>query len=333
MGSGSLRWIVCDPFVLCGVFSVVINRKPYREIDELVNLLRSRGLIFSQEEELELKQYLRTIGYYRLSGYFWYFYTPPVANTEHIFKPNTQWKEVRNLYDSDEQLRIIFFTNLLRLEITLKAILCEAMGQATQDSEWIYNLHYFNSKNLSNFSSKIYKTLDTNKSVSFVDSEQYPYFPKHEVWKLFMLYSFGESIILLNSLKKNYIEDVSACFNLEYQYFLSILQGLKHVRNICAHSSRLWNIDHNKLPAIQPFLLKNQSLSKQDIDSKSLVNAIMSLYLILKRTDAIYADAFLHDIDTWIKVFVPIEDLNNPYVRSLGLKTEWKKYVQTMQSF
>jgi abortive infection bacteriophage resistance protein len=326
-------------FLFFGVFFVSTNRKPYRGIEELVDgYIKPRGLLFSQEEESELKQYLKNIGYYRLSGYFHYFYEPCREN-EHRFSIGTQWSEIKRLYDFDEKLRGIFFRHLLQLEIMLKAFLMNVLGAKSKDSEWIYNQNLFDQT--SSLSRLLHRTLETNQHLPFIDSKEYPYFPKHETWKFFMLFSFGDTVTVLKSLKKDLIstfdkstnQHILIKFNLEYQYLIQVINALRNIRNICAHSSRLWNIDHNKLPAIKPSLLKNQPLSKHDIDAKSLINAIMSLYLILKRTDAPHADAFLHDIDTWIKAFVPIEDLNNPYVRSLGLKTDWGKYIQTMQSF
>jgi abortive infection bacteriophage resistance protein len=317
----------------------VINRKPYRGIDELTDLyIRPRGLVFSKEEELELKQYLSNIGYYRLSGYFWYFYTQPVGNTEHTFKPNTQWKEVQHLYDSDEKCRLIFVKSLLRLEVSIKALLCDVVGEATHDSEWLYDLRNFSKATKkedthNHYLNHLQKTIKQHQNTPFIDDSYAPDFPRHETWKIFMLFSFGDIVFLLDRLSNTHLSVLARKVNLPTKDFKNILRGLKDIRNICAHSARLWNEEHNRLPSLPHFLLQGKTVSPHQIDEKSLVNAIMSLYLILKRTDAPHADAFLHDIDTWIKAFVPIEDLNNPYVRSLGLKTDWEKYVQTMQSF
>ena len=316
-----------------------VNRKPYCDVDALIDLyIKPRGLIFSQEEELELKQYLNNIGYYRLSGYFHYFYQ--VCNQyEHRFATGTEWSTIKHLYDFDEKLRSIFFRHLLQLEIILKAFLMDVLGAKFKDSEWIYNQNLF--EETSSLSRLLHRTLETNQHSPFIDSAEYPYFPKHETWKFFMLFSFGDSVAVLKKLKKGLVSTFDKSsnqymlleFNLEYHYLIQVLNALRGIRNVCAHSSRLWNIEHNKLPVIKPFLLKNQPLSKRDIDEKSLINAIMSLYLLLKRRNTLYAQDFLNDIDTWIRAFVPIDDLNNPYVRSLGLKTEWEKYVQTMYSF
>jgi abortive infection bacteriophage resistance protein len=323
-------------------FSVAINRKPYCGIDELVDLyLRPRGLIFSKEEELELKQYLRNIGYYRLSGYFWYFYEDDDTK-EHRFFEGTQWRDIKHLYDYDEQLRFIFFKAVLQVEVFLKAVVCDVIGKNTQNSEWLYDvLQFKKTTQHQSILKKIKETLEQYKDskVPYIRASDIP----HETWKVFMLFSFGNIFYILDKLNSTNLTLVANQFNLPARDFKNILQGLKQVRNICAHSSRLWNIRHNKLPMLPSFLFHQAPLSynkiyeqpdkKHEGTQQYLINAIMSLYLILKRTDAPHADAFLHDIDTWIKAFVPIEDLNNPYVRSLGLKTDWEKYVQTMQSF
>ena len=62
--------------------------KQYSAAEELVILLRERGLII-EEEELTL-QALRSIGYYRLSAYLHPFLRVP--KTEHVFKEGTSFE-------------------------------------------------------------------------------------------------------------------------------------------------------------------------------------------------------------------------------------------------
>ncbi|MFN7311332.1 MAG: Abi family protein [Vampirovibrionales bacterium] len=317
-----------------------LNRKSYSTILGSIELIKKRGLLLSENDCKELENYLIKIGYYRLSGYFWYFYDNlPHSGQDHNFLKNTQWQDVKRLYDYDEKCRHIFLVYLLKLEVSIKALLCDVVGNKTQDSEWLYDVRNFSKatkkdNSHSQYLNDLQKTIQKHQKTAFIDDSYAPDFPRHETWKIFMLFSFGDIVFLLDRLSSVNLSLLATHLNLPANDFKNILRGLKDIRNICAHSSRLWNEEHNRLPSLPSFLFTQQHLAiSKCIDEKSLVNATMSLYLILKRIDAPHADAFLHDIDTWIKAFVPIEDLNNPYVRSLGLKTDWEKYVQTMQSF
>ncbi len=86
--------------------------KPPLSIDEQINLLIERGLIADYGQ---LKETLNHISYYKLSGYF-YIYQDKTTNQ---FKPDTDFRDIINLYNFDQELRKILLGYLHIIEISL----------------------------------------------------------------------------------------------------------------------------------------------------------------------------------------------------------------------
>jgi len=77
-----------------------MSNKSARTITEQINLLKSRGMIFKNEEKAV--NTLKNISYYRLKGYWWDMHAD---KTIHTFKNNTIFEDVLDRYNFDRQLR------------------------------------------------------------------------------------------------------------------------------------------------------------------------------------------------------------------------------------
>ena len=85
--------------------------KPFKTIDEQIELLRYRGMTIADDEVA--RHALETLGYYRLSGYWYSFreHAPEEALgcRSDLFIPGTSFDQVIRLYDFDTQLRVTVF--------------------------------------------------------------------------------------------------------------------------------------------------------------------------------------------------------------------------------
>jgi abortive infection bacteriophage resistance protein len=106
------------------------NIKPARNPDELLNKLTERGLIMREDDDLIIKKAIRTIGYFRLSGYF-----GPLQDSKDRFRANTSIDDILRLYDFDRKLRIMTSQALKFIEIELKARLTDIMA-SSHESDW-----------------------------------------------------------------------------------------------------------------------------------------------------------------------------------------------------
>ena len=85
--------------------------KGYSSPFDLVQLLKSRGLVINDEQRAEA--YIQNIGYYRLSAYMLPFLTMPKTN--HIFKPGVTFDNVLDLYRFDKKLRVLLFNEIEKI--------------------------------------------------------------------------------------------------------------------------------------------------------------------------------------------------------------------------
>lgn len=86
--------------------------KPALDFQQQIQQLTARGLIIHDSDKaLHL---LRSISYYRLSGY-WY---PFLADKQkHLFKPGAQFENAFKLYCFDRELRAIILSELEKIEL------------------------------------------------------------------------------------------------------------------------------------------------------------------------------------------------------------------------
>ena len=82
--------------------------KTFKTSSELVNLLKSRGLLISNPEMAA--KYIENIGYYRLSAYMYPLLLKP--KTDHRYKAGTSFDQVLMLYRFDKKLRILIFNEI-----------------------------------------------------------------------------------------------------------------------------------------------------------------------------------------------------------------------------
>ena len=133
--------------------------KPYLTPEKQIEKISARGL---KIDNIELTvNYLRNIGYYRLSGY-WY---PIRENEIEINKPEEskltkldQFQEgatfsnVISIYNYDKNLRMLLLNALEIIEVTIKTDVALQLGQyniwAYRDSEY-FNLKF--TKKINNF--------------------------------------------------------------------------------------------------------------------------------------------------------------------------------------
>lgn len=87
--------------------------KPFQTIQQQVEILSNRGLITDDGAE----HYLKHLNYYRLSGYWLPF---QIDTKEHLFKPNTNFSDVLNLYIFDREFRLLLLDAIERIEVSVR---------------------------------------------------------------------------------------------------------------------------------------------------------------------------------------------------------------------
>lgn len=136
----------------------MFNKSPLT-IQEQISQLKERGLNIPNTRMAE--KYLSNISYYRL-GEYWYVMQEDKIN--HIFKPNSRFKDVVALYNFDADLRLLLFGVIEKIEISLRTKLIYHLSHEI-DPWWFQNFKLFQDnkalvKTLSNLQQELERTKD-----------------------------------------------------------------------------------------------------------------------------------------------------------------------------
>ena len=239
--------------------------KPPRNPDYLIKILIDRGLTIDETEEIEIKSYIRKIGYFRLSGYF-----GPLQSEKDKFKDSTHFHDIIRLYRFDKELKFLTFKALERVEIQLRALLTDTYSIA-HTSFWYADKELFEEKMekvtiskcfledgelierntqidislydalINEISTSVRKTEHSEFMRKFID--KYSADSPIPSWMIMESISFGKLSRLYALLKpseeKKFIANQFGAVTTDY--LVSWLHALVVLRNICAHHSRLWN--------------------------------------------------------------------------------------------
>ena len=193
--------------------------KSYSSPFELVQLLKSRGLIINDEQRAEA--YIQNIGYYRLSAYMLPFLTMPKTN--HIFKPGVTFDNVLDLYRFDKKLRVLLFNEIEKIEIAFREAVANVTARMSGDIFWMTDSRHFKS--------------------TYSD----PYAP---AWMISEIIPFGTTVQLYKNLADQRIrKQIAKQFYLQPQALESWVTTLALTRNACCHHTRVWNKVNLIIPA------------------------------------------------------------------------------------
>lgn len=206
----------------------------------------------------EVEEALKTVGYYRLRGYSFQLYD----NASKKYVDGTSFETIMSLYAFDQELSLLIFSMLCKIEVALRVRLTEAL-LIYNDSLVLQDSSIFKDKktywqNASTVASEIARSNDV-----FIKHN----FKKHEgeipLWAAVEVMSFGTLSKIVKNLKtgkdsaysklaENY-KYMSSKGNLvkpSMQMLSSWIQAVAVLRNMCAHNSRIYNRTIHTTPEI-----------------------------------------------------------------------------------
>ena len=218
----------------------ILYQKPYLNVDGQIELLKKRGMEIS--DKTLARKHLERIGYYRLSGYWYCFLSP--SSEEETFKPETSFKSISDLYVFDKRLRLLCLDAIERIEIAVRVQIALILGKRDPysylnpdqlDRKWT------NSKDYQEWMRRFEEQLSRSKE-NFVKRFQEKYDPPVPIWMAIELWDFGMMSIFLSGLKAKDKNKIAEKYHIpKRELIVSWMRSINHLRNICAHHSRLWN--------------------------------------------------------------------------------------------
>lgn len=259
--------------------------KPATSIQQQIAQLQSEGIIIP--DIAQASKILEHIAYYRLRAYWIIFETS--ANPRR-FQLNTNFSDVLNLYWFDEELRTLILSAIAKIEISLRA-------NFSNLSIKFKNPHFY--LECSNFKqhtvyqksfSKIQKALDQNKDELFIAHylRKYTNPQLPPVWSVAEILTIGELYHWIINLHDGVLDEIAKTYGFSSrEVFISGLERLSIIRNVCAHHNRLWNriIVKKQLKQVKQKNALSEALSQDKGSSKTFYGTFCYLIYILSQID------------------------------------------------
>ncbi len=226
--------------------------KHFLSYNDLADLMLSRNLL---ADKTELIQRLRSVNYYRLTGYLYPFretVTMPDGSRGkgENYRPGTTLDLVWQYYLFDRRLRFLLMDAIERIEIALRTHISHYWADAEkcinpQALRTSYKPAFEKKKRHEDLLNKIQKsyersTLDCvmhHKNKGIQNVRDLP------VWVMAELTTIGELVRIFSGLKGTLRQDIATSFGFkDVRFFESLLSLIHQARNYCAHHSRVWNV-------------------------------------------------------------------------------------------
>ena len=226
----------------------MVNKRA-RTIEEQIQLLKDRGMIFRDEKQAFHD--LQNISYYRLKGYWWDMQEDQRA---HKFSQNTYFESVIERYNFDRRFRLILFDAIERIEISLRTKMIYYLSISYGET-WYRNEDLFvGIEKYKDHNEHLNREFNYSKEI-FIKSHK----RKHpgvdaEAWKILEIVSIGTLSKLYKNLKHQLPEKsiIAKEMGLNLHSELSSwLEAIVYLRNIIAHHSRLWSRNMVKRPIVK----------------------------------------------------------------------------------
>ncbi|ATU95542.1 hypothetical protein BLM14_26970 (plasmid) [Phyllobacterium zundukense] len=218
--------------------------KPALSIKQHIELLRERGLAIT--DEALAREYLRYVGYYRLSGYMLPFQKGGQGEDRHRFVNTPSFHDIVDLYTFDRKLRLLLLDAIERIEIALRAALSTVLA-VDHGPHWYLDPTHFDPRyDHGDFLERAKKDIGHNEPrrrdlfmAHYYDHYSNP--PMPPSWMLFEALSFGPVSMAIKGLEKGNRKRIAREFSIPEPAMKSWPHCLSYIRNLCAHHSRLWN--------------------------------------------------------------------------------------------
>lgn len=230
-----------------------VYMKEFKTIDEQIEILKNRGLIFRDENSA--KNILIKNNYYNIiNGYKAPFIT---QGTNDNFLSGTTFEEIFCLFTFDKDIKDIFLEYILKVENNLRSFISYYF------SMYHGNDNYLVLNNFDDFSKNQNVTLENRQNrirniqdligtvhkeiVRTIGSKEYI---NHYIldygfvppWVLVNILSFGKLSKFLELMKQKERILISQHYGISENELVQFVKLLAYFRNLCAHDDRIYNV-------------------------------------------------------------------------------------------
>lgn len=293
-----------------------LELKKAKTFDEQIDILEKRKLEIKDREEI--KRILSRVNYYRLSGYFKYFY----VEGKEEFKERITFEDIYKLYKFDESLRRLIMNLTEEVEVSFRTYVAYYIAHNFGE-EGHLDVSKFDPKSEvyhNKFIDKLKDKIDSYEDKEFIRHHKEKYEGKLPIWVIVEIFSFNDLSRLYGNMKNtdrkeiikiNYTDPKIVRSAYDVRNWIKVLTD---VRNMCAHYERLFNkrlTNSIKLPPMY--------------DGKVFSNNVFAALIILK--------LLVNDTEIWDEFMNSLNELFNKYefedLGSMGFTEDWKEILQS----
>ncbi|WP_309306688.1 Abi family protein [Staphylococcus rostri] len=317
--------------------------KPFKTIDEQINILETRGLIFNDVEMAKI--YLLRNNYYNVVNMYSKFF----QSEENKYIEGTYFENIKTLHIYDTEIKSLLMKYILIAEKHFKSIFSYYFAEKYHNTRSFSYLNIANYNNNKNKPFEIMKTLALiSRTISSSLNARVPNSIKHNysahndvpIWVIVNELSFG-SIIKLYKLsddktRNNIASELSKIFKsninehvkLEAKYIDKILENILEIRNCVAHDNKLLDFKCKNHPKYLKQLYEGTNLNPTD-SRQHLFDVILSLKIFLPYDDyALFHNSFRKRTINMRKKLN--ENIVNKIYDSFGLPESWANNIYKM---
>ena len=242
--------------------------KEYKTNENLIEYLSSKGVTIS--DKADALQKMERYTYYSIVN----TYKSIFKDEEGNYLDNVTFDEIYALFVFDKGLKNIILKNCLEIETVIKSIMSNQISKVygvkeyLNTSNWDSNINNDIKENLFNkINNEIEKDYNTHTAVThYID--KYGFVPPFVLVKIL---TFGVASSYYGVLKQSDRQAVAKYFKISDKLLKQILKNLTTIRNVAAHSDRLYNYTSK-------FYLSFKLIDKEYIKSDNITN----LYMVIR---------------------------------------------------
>ncbi|MAK71889.1 MAG: abortive phage resistance protein [Idiomarinaceae bacterium] len=238
------------------------QQKPWISLGQQLELLTDRGMTIDEPEIA--RSYLEKLGYYRLSGYWYPFRKISTHFNQELDIPirydefinGSHFRDIVDLYIFDKRLRLHALDALERIEMAVRVDIAHLLGEidcyAHENPKCLHGRFSKQAKKKGPEKGKTEHQVWLEKYERAIWRARREPFIEHykknyegiPIWVAIEVWDFGMMSMLYSGMKVQHQDKIAEKYGAPSGHdFSKWLRSLNFIRNVCAHHSRLWNIN------------------------------------------------------------------------------------------
>ncbi|MCR5309678.1 MAG: Abi family protein [Bacilli bacterium] len=275
--------------------------KEYKTVEELINILEGKGLVFSQRQRA--KRLLIENNYYCVTAYKKLFY----KNNERAFLDNVDFEDLFNVYSFDKSFKTIILKHLLFIEQKIKTAISNKISKeyGIKETDYLKKTNYdltnrYLDENLQKIIDQKNKYGSKNSAVRHY-KETYGFVP---FWVLSKCLTMGAVRDYFTILKPS--DQFEIIQNLlekkidkkPVKRAKAMISLFADIRNMCAHDDKLIGYVHERITIAETDELAKLGIKENSKGRSDILALLISVKYFVNRT---MYNEFIQDITSTIK--------------------------------